>query len=225
MRLTIGPHPAAVYWRRRAVVAVGIGLLVLIVTYACSGSSNANGANGAAGDPQPTSTSPRPTSQQPVVGHTPTPTPTPTPYTLPSSDVTGPCTDEEVAVTATASSANVVIGTSVTFTIAIRNTSNRTCARDVGSEPQELRLLDATSATIVWSSDDCAGPQLHDVESLAPRQQLTFSRTWTGYRSRSTTGKPTCGTSAAPLDPGDYQLVARLDKKLSSPYVIHIGTA
>jgi hypothetical protein len=48
MRLTVGPLPPAVYWRRRAVVLGGL-LLIVIVTYsACSGSGSGSGRKTAA---------------------------------------------------------------------------------------------------------------------------------------------------------------------------------
>ncbi|MGC1213053.1 MAG: hypothetical protein WA890_17525, partial [Micromonospora sp.] len=49
MRLTVGPLPPAVYWRRRAVV-LGAGLLFLIVLlYSCSGSGHNTGGTGTPG--------------------------------------------------------------------------------------------------------------------------------------------------------------------------------
>ncbi|MEU7716032.1 hypothetical protein ACGF5H_23355 [Micromonospora chalcea] len=52
MRLTVGPLPPAVYWRRRAVV-LGAGLLFLIVLlYSCTGTDRNTGAPGT--DPSPT---------------------------------------------------------------------------------------------------------------------------------------------------------------------------
>ncbi|MEU8069485.1 hypothetical protein [Micromonospora sp. NPDC049151] len=51
MRLTVGPLPPAVYWRRRAVV-LGAGLLFLIVLlYSCTGTDRNTGAPGT--DPSP----------------------------------------------------------------------------------------------------------------------------------------------------------------------------
>ncbi|WBB78888.1 hypothetical protein O7606_22220 [Micromonospora sp. WMMD882] len=59
MRLTVGPLPPAVYWRRRAVV-LGAGILFLIVVlYSCTGSRDDTaapeqpGPSRSAGDPSP----------------------------------------------------------------------------------------------------------------------------------------------------------------------------
>src|SRR6266508_2921590 len=44
MKLTVGPLPAAVYWRRRAVVLAGVLIVVLLTIYSCGTGSDANPA-------------------------------------------------------------------------------------------------------------------------------------------------------------------------------------
>lgn len=220
MRLTVGPLPAAVYWRRRGVVLFGLVLVTLIIAYACSGATSSSGA-GPATSPSiqvPTSPSTSATVLHPTTGEPPTPTATP--YILPHPPPSGPCADDEIALTATASPATVARGTPVLLTLTIKNISTRSCARDIGAEPQELRLLDA-GGTMIWSSDDCNPNHSSDVETLGAGQSRSFTLTWTGLRSRSGTNKQTCANATLP-DPGDYQLVARLDKKMSAPFTLHI---
>jgi hypothetical protein len=136
--------------------------------------------------------------------------------------LSGPCTDDEIGLTAAANPASAVPGKQqVSFTITIKNISTRSCARDIGAEPQTLLLLDATGTTTIWSSDDCNPDHGSDVETLAVGASRSFTLTWNGYRSRSGTGQPTC-TGATLADPGDYQLVARLDKKMSAPFILHL---
>jgi hypothetical protein len=222
MRLTVGPHPAAVYWRRRAVVLVGLAIVTLIVVYACSGtsSSGAEGPHATATPTTPTTTILHPFIATPLPTTTP-PTPTPTPYTLPLPVASGPCTDDEIGLTASADPASAPQGTPVSFTITIKNISTRSCARDIGAEPQTLLLLDATGTTTIWSSDDCNNNHSSDVETLAPGATRSFTLTWNGNRSRSGSGQQTC-TDATPVDPGNYELVARLDKKMSAPFILHL---
>ncbi len=220
MRLTVGPHPAAVYWRRRAVVAVGLAIVVLIITYACSGSSSGSST---ATPPPVTTTHPstnRPTTSPPTPKPT-TPAPTPTPFSLPNPGANGPCADDEISLTATASPSSVKAGQVSSFTLTVRNISTRSCARDVGGEPQELKLLDATGR-VAWSSDDCSTNHSHDVRQLASGQSIPFTLTWDGLRSESGTGAATCGSTAVKVDPGSYQLIARLDEKLSAPVAVNI---
>jgi hypothetical protein len=220
MRLTVGPLPPAVYWRRRAVVLVGLAVVTLIVAYACGGSSSDANPGAAGGHQSPTQTS---TLLHPTIGRSPTPTrtPTPTAFTLPQTQETGSCADDEIGLTALANPASVIRGGSVAFTITIKNISNRRCSRDIGAAPQELILYDASGTTVIWSSDDCSTDHSQDVQTLAPGQTRAFTLTWDGRRSRSGAGTTTCG-DATVADPADYQLVARLGQKKSEPFILHI---
>jgi hypothetical protein len=135
-----------------------------------------------------------------------------------TSASSGPCTDDEIELTALAAQNTVPAGTTVELTLKVKNISSRTCSRDVGAGPQELRLQDASG--IVWSSDDCNSSQASDVRSFSPGTQYSFSIKWSGLRSRSGTGAPVCN-GAAPAA-GVYDLVARLDKKFSSPFGLKV---
>jgi len=222
MRLTVGPLPAAVYWRRRAVVLVGLAIVVLIVSYACGGPSSSGAQNLAAtnsADPTITSTEP----SHPVVPSTSsTPSPTPTAFSLVTSAASGPCSDDEIELTATAEVATLAPKQPVAVTLKVKNISDRTCSRDVGADAQELRLLDASG--IVWSSDDCNPRHGVDIRSYPPGKQDTFTLTWTGLLSRSGTGAPECSGTTGPAV-GVYDLVARLDKKFSPPFSLKIAAS
>jgi hypothetical protein len=217
MRLHVGPHPAAVYWRRRAVVLVGLALMVLIITYACSGTSS----SGAGGSATPTTTLLTPTSGQPTKSTTTPPpsTPTATPFTLAQPPKTGPCTDDEISLTAAAAPASPRRGQPVQFTLTIKNVSTRACARDIGAEAQELILYNGD--TVIWSSDDCSTNHSADVQNLSAGESRPFTLTWNGVRSRSGTSEKTCTNGTQP-DPGDYQLVARLGSERSAPASVHL---
>jgi hypothetical protein len=218
MRLIVGPLPAAVYWRRRAVVLVGLAMVVLIVSYACGGPDTVEGAG-----PTPTTASTQPSATQsvlhPVIATT-TASPKQSDFVLPAPVTTGPCTDAEMDLTASAASTEVLSGHSLDVTIQIQNLSHRTCSRDIGADMQELRLEDAT--TTIWSTDDCDPNSGHDVRSFAPGRKISFTLTWHGRRSRTGAGAITCSASAPAPEPAVYQLVARLDQKLSSPFALRI---
>jgi len=83
---------------------------------------------------------------------------------------------------------------------------------------QELRLNDA--ATTIWSSDDCGANQGHDDRSFDAGQEAVFTLTWLGRRSRGGDGTVVCEAPAP--DAATYQLVARLDQKLSAPFEIRV---
>lgn len=231
MRLTVGPLPAAVYWRRRLLV---LGVLVLIVVgiiYACTGGSDADqelSPDAASQTDTPSSTEPSepPAEPSPTPTPSPTPSPTPTAFTLPVSVPTGPCTDDEIELTASAAQATLVVGQGTTFSLTIKNISNRSCIRDIGSIPQELQLRGA-DGTIAWSSDDCRDAEDYHFETmLAPGEEKRFDIYWNGYRSRT-------GTDTVECTPSDntkphietHSLVARLGTKLSEPVPVSIRSS
>jgi hypothetical protein len=232
MRLTVGPLPAAVYWRRRLLVLGVLLLIVVGIIYACTRGSY--GEEQLTPDPASqtsTATSPTtPPTASPSPTSSPTPSPTPTAFTLPVAAPTGPCTDNEIELTAGASQTTLYVGQSATFTLTIKNASARSCVRDIGSIPQELQLR-RSDGTIVWSSDDCRdekryGPDYNFNETLAPGSVKHFDIYWNGYRSRTGTDTKVCVPSdQAKPDADTYTLVARLDTKFSQPVTVVIRTS
>jgi hypothetical protein len=219
MRLTVGPLPAAVYWRRRVVVLVGLAVVVLIASYACGGpsASNADGQK----TPTPTASHFATATAIASASHTvppPTTTPPATAFSLPTGAGSASCTDDEIELTAAAGSAQVQRGQAVEVTIKIRNASGRTCSRDVGADAQELRLQDASG--IVWSSDDCSPRHGTDVRSFGAGQVASFTLSWNGSRSRTGAGAVNC--TAGPPDAAVYDLVPRLDHKVGTPFSLRI---
>lgn len=218
MRLTVGPLPAAVYWRRRAVVLVGLVLVIIAFSYAFSAVTAPSAGAGSATPTASASLSPSATVLRPIIGASPTPSATA--FTLPSTGETGLCTDEEMQVTASAASPQVPFGTAVSLTIRFRNVSGRTCERDIGADVQELRVL--SGETLVWSSDDCSPNHGHNVSTFAANQEAKFTLTWAGRVSRSGTGAVTCSAAAPAPQPGVYQVVGRLADKVSEPFTLRL---
>jgi hypothetical protein len=215
VRLTVGSLPAAVYWRRRAVVLVGLAMVVLVVSYACNG-PDAPAATNPSSSPTPASTpSPTPSLQRPTIE---TSSPTTPAFTLPVPANTGACGDTELELTASATTATVSQGSTVDVTIKIKNISSRACSRDVGADMQELRLLN--NDALVWSSDDCGANHGSNVKSFGAGKDMSFTLTWNGRRSRAAAGSVNCQSGA--VDATTYQLVARLDKKLSPPFALRV---
>ncbi|MDG4768430.1 hypothetical protein O7632_30695 [Solwaraspora sp. WMMD406] len=63
MRLTVGPLPPAIYWRRRAVVLGALLLLLFVVVYSCVGSGQSGGDGRASPDPSASGNGPTLTPQ------------------------------------------------------------------------------------------------------------------------------------------------------------------
>jgi hypothetical protein len=243
MRLTIGPLPPGVYWRRRALV---LGVLVLVgflVAYIWTGSTR-HLPPGPLGDASMASQTPTVPATSSSATQSPTPDPTVTtssptePPVDPTTAVggglvttqapqsaTGPCTNQEILLTATASPVVLQIGQSATLTLTIKNISQRTCDRDIGSIPQELQLRHGD--TVVWSSDVCSGSVLYDYNQVfTPGYEKSFPIAWNGYRNEGGSAQQPCLAIDANLPAaGTYQVVARLGTLFSQPATVTIHAA
>jgi len=228
MNLTVGPHPPAVYWRRRALVAGGLLLLILLVVYSCGGSSGSGATNRASGatSPSPTPTT-TPSELHPVIGASPTaadPGDDPSASASPAAqapagpavaDTAGePCTDAEIQLTPSVQ--RITGGTyAYELNLKIRNASSRSCKRDVGSNPQELHVMQ--NGQTLWSSDSCqSGAGQNNLVTFGPGIEDSFKIGWDGSAGQSCSG-------GRPLPPGTYQIVAKLDSKVSSPVTFTIA--
>ncbi|MFJ6196042.1 hypothetical protein [Micromonospora sp. NPDC092111] len=235
MRLTVGPLPSAVYWRRRAVV-LGAGLLFLIVLlYSCTrsgGTSTTPGAGSSqsapAVDASATAVSPTPgstastaasdapdTSDGSVTDPDTTSTPSASPPAAPANPAgvdDGTCTNSEITVTAVALPAEVRRGAPVDLSLKIRNKSQRTCSRDVGADLQELFIK--SGAEKVWSSDTCGTGKGSDVQSFTPGFERSYQLTWNGMDTTRCSQGVASGPNPAA---GNYQVLARVGTKLSEP--------
>jgi len=221
MKLTVGPLPPAVYWRRRVFVLAALLVLVFAISYACRGpsASSDTGQNPAAVTTTTTPpASPTTTAQSPD----PSPSLTPTvdvstpPAASGSPGLSGECADSEltvtVAITSTSPTATrLIYGGTYTIRLAVANSSKRVCTRDVGSVPEELIVKQG--ATKIWSSDDCASPARiqHDVRTFHPGDVVVATIQWSSYYV-TTNG---CAKGARPAPLGTYQLTGRVDTKFS----------
>lgn len=228
MNLTVGPLPSAVYWRRRAIVLGGLLVVILLLAYSCGGSGTSD-ASSRQTAPIVGVTSPSPSTRPSL----PTPTPSGTfvfPSTMPLSPggplasptatgAAGLCTDAEMQVTTVITStaqntSKLQFGGTFDLKLKIRNLSDRACTRDVGSVPEELRVLDKKGHK-VWSSDDCSPgkAKAHNVKAFAAGIEIYAELTWNTYHIAPNV----CSKSATPAARGTYTLIGRLGSKTSKP--------
>ncbi|MEW2141261.1 hypothetical protein AB0869_00410 [Micromonospora vinacea] len=237
MRLTVGPLPPAVYWRRRAVV-LGAGFLFLIVLlYSCTGSDRSGGQEPkAGGSPSATSAATpgpggrvltpqtgAPSSSASADSGATNPSPAITSNTPPlgaaaGSEDDGTCTDAEISVVSSASPTSVQRGAVVELQLRIKNTSNRTCSRNVGADLQEIFIK--SGAEKVWSSDTCGKVQGSDVQSFTPNFERSYEVPWNGRDTSRCDG----ALAGGPFPPvGSYQVFARVGTKLSEPVKLSVN--
>lgn len=212
MRLTVGPLPPAVYWRRRAVVLGSALLVVILLAYSCGGSgdegSNAKNA-GATTSPPPSSVAP---SKPPA---TPSQPSAQSPTTASAAPAVDPdlCTDSELQVMPVPASQQVPRGATVQITLKIKNVSKRTCSRDVGADLQELYIVARSGGQKIWSSDDCGGLRGNNVESFPPNIEHAYTVNWNGLATTNCKDRPT-------PEAGEYQLYGRVGTKRSAPVTL-----
>jgi hypothetical protein len=218
MRLTVGPLPPAVYWRRRALVLGGLLVVIILLVYTCSDPESDAKSSGASATRTAGATTGAPPgaggaaaahrSLSPSASASPS---SPAPATTPPDRSF--CTDDELRVTPVPAARRLARGTQIKITLKIKNISSRTCKRDVGPDQQELYIVEQGGAQKVWSSDDCGGPRGTSVEPFSPGFERAYTATWNGRESANCKDKP--------LPPaGTYQLYGRLGTKRSDPVTL-----
>ena len=214
----VGPLPAAVYWRRRALV-LGLVLAVLgggtWLGVSLLGGDGAGAGSQAAGTPATPST-PAGTPalervvpslasvQTPTVPATPTVAPPPAAGPQPGD----PCSDAMIAVDVRGPG-SAPAGSGPTLELVVTNVSPVPCVRVLDKELQEIVLLDPAGVRL-WGSNDCQPESSDDVRTLAPGEQVAFPLVWSGLSS-----EPTCTAARTALPPGQYVLRGRLETKPS----------
>ncbi|MDG6100995.1 adhesin [Dactylosporangium aurantiacum] len=217
MKLTVGPLPAGVYWRRRAIVGGALLIVVLMLWAQCSGpdpkrtpasaqSPTATSAAVATADPTPTIQTP--TTGDPVTSAPPS-------SSAPAAASTVPvCADGDLSLVASPEQQVQFRGAYLKFFLKIKNTSAHDCTRDLGADYQELYLQ--VGALKMWSSDQCDAPKGSQPTTLKPGIEVSFSTTWNG----KTTNNGCVNREVPPA--GKYELVGRLDTKLSAPVQVQL---
>ncbi|MEV6932614.1 hypothetical protein AB0M46_50115 [Dactylosporangium sp. NPDC051485] len=221
-RLTVGPLPSSVYWRRRAIVLAVVVVAAVLVWLAVRGGSPSSPTSASSQSATMTSSTPATTRAAPTEA-----TPTPGEFTSPSftPDQTGPsatprspapanvapCTDDQITVTVAASPSPGLVGGTFTFSIAIASKATDWCSRDLGAGAQEIRVL--RDGELLYSSDECGGGKTSDVRSFAAGDAVMYRHAWSSYRATP----HNCAPAANPAPPGKYQVVARIGTKLSAP--------
>ncbi|GAA2326220.1 hypothetical protein [Dactylosporangium salmoneum] len=223
-RLTVGPLPPSVYWRRRAIVLVGVVVAVVLVWLAVGGGSPSSPTAVSSEPASRTTSTPGPTTAAPTVG-TPTPGDLTSPSFVPATpEQTGPaatprspapanvapCTDDQITVTVAASPSPGLLGGTFTFSIAIVSKATDWCSRDLGAGAQEIRVL--REGSLVFTSDECGSARTSDVRAFAVGDAVTYRYSWSSYRAT-----PRCALASSPAPPGKYQVVARIGTKVSAP--------
>ncbi|WP_433213086.1 hypothetical protein ACQP00_01305 [Dactylosporangium sp. CS-047395] len=216
MKLTVGPLPSGVYWRRRAIVGGVLVVASLMLWASCGGSGDdqkptplAASGGPTTGAPEPTVTIQVPTTGEPVATSAAAPTSAP-----PASPTVPPCADADLSLVAAPEQAVQFRGAYLKLTLKIKNVTDHDCLRDLGADSQELYIQVAASK--VWSSDACDAPHGSKPTVMKPGIEVSFNTTWTGKATNN-------GCAAQQTPPaGKYELVGRLGTKVSEPVQVQL---
>jgi hypothetical protein len=196
----VGPHPASVYWWRRALFGLAVLAVLALLWWALSALTGGDGD---------ATTSPAPTESAQTA---PTPSATPSASAEPTSTATpasGECTDDELTLDVLTDRTEYASDQDPRLTLRVVNSSERTCERDLGQAELELQVRSGDQ--VVWSSDHCNPGGDPEVVSLAPGDGERVTVLWD--RARSAEG---CPDDLGDVDAGDYVAVARVGSLNSS---------
>lgn len=116
-----------------------------------------------------------------------------------------------MGVTAVPAAPSFPARSQIGLAIAIANTGQVACIRDIGRHLRELVVLSADGATTLWSSNHCMATNGSEERILQPGEKFDYGTKWLG-----STSEPGCARHTR-LGPGDYLLVAKFGGKASTP--------
>jgi len=161
IRTPVGPQPPAVYWKRRAIVLIGllaVIVIILLIVFRPQG-----------GDPKPTNTST-----------------TPPPAATTTDGKVAACTPEQVSLEAVTDKGGYNAGEDVMISMTITNIGAAACTIDAGTGAQDYII--ASGDETYWSSRDCQAEPTEAEVTLEPGvAKSTTPFAWDRTRSSTTT--------------------------------------
>lgn len=189
----VGPEPDATYWRRRALVALAV-LVILVV--------GLPGLFG--GDDEALTTAPGPPAAEPTAA--------------PSIDAAEPepCPAGSLEVAVSTEAESYQVGGTVALEFTVRNTGDTPCG--LGPDQGEVELLITSGEDRIWSSTDCEPAESPDQGVLEPGGTQTSSVSWSTVRSA-----PDCPPDQPAAEPGTYRVIAQIRELTSEGAVFTLG--
>ena len=161
IRNPVGPQPPAVYWKRRAIVLIGllaVTVIILLIVFRPQGA-----------DPKPTNTST-----------------TPPPAATTTDGKVAACTPEQVSLEAVTDKGGYNAGEDVMISMTITNIGAAACTIDAGTGAQDYII--ASGDETYWSSRDCQAEPTEAEVTLEPGvAKSTTPFAWDRTRSSTTT--------------------------------------
>ncbi len=182
IRNPVGPQPPGVYWKRRALVLLGLIAIVVIIVLIL--------VRPGSGAPTPTASTPAPISTS---GDD-------------KPDATA-CDPADIQLTAITDKNGYNAGETPLISMSITNTGSKACTINAGTDAQEYLILSGTEQ--YWSSRDCQADAAPTETTLQPGvPQSTNPFPWDRTRSTTTTCDATRPAVAA--GGASYHLTVKL---------------
>jgi hypothetical protein len=178
----VGPEEPVVYWRRRLLIALAalVTLIVLIRSFTGGEDPVPTAASGAP-SAEAAATSPKP-SAVPTVVTSPSPAVL-QPTTQPTVPVVaeGECSDADTSIRVLVDRETTAVGEGVHINMIVKNISETTCKRDVGSGANEVTVI--SGPALIWSTDHCNPNTDKNLVELAPGQEWNVKVVWIGKQT------------------------------------------
>ena len=208
----VGPEEPSTYWRRRAIVGVGLLVALWLVWWLFSSVFGSD-------DEPATPTGP----STPVASGTPTPAPSATATGSPAAAAKAStradlatCADADVVVAVRTAGSSTPVGTGMKLTMSVTNAGSTPCKRNVGPSANEVRVV--SGSVLVWSSDFCSDAKGSKSTVLSADETWTTTVTWPGKVTASD-----CPADQPTAQPGSYRAVASNGKADSAEAAFQVG--
>lgn len=205
-----GSEPESVYWKRRAIVAGAVLVLVLLVVLGVGalggGEEEGPAAKADAAQNEWVPPSPSATLNRPYVRETPAAV-EPSMSPSPTAAAVLPCAPDDLMLQVVAAFDEVRSGSEVPVSVLVASGADAACTVDLREVAVEL----TAGADIVYSTAHCETPQGEEVE-LADGAGRTVEFTVDGLASEEA-----CAGARRELPAGEYELRARLGEAVSAP--------
>lgn len=180
IRNPVGPQPPGVYWKRRALVLLGLVAIVVIIALIIM--------RPGPGTPAATTKSPSPTATSVAEG-------------------AKACDPADIQLTAITDKNGYNVGETPLISMSITNTGSTACTVNAGTDAQEYLILSGTEQ--YWSSRDCQADEAPTETTLQPGvPQSTNPFPWD--RTRSTTTTCDAARPAVAAGGASYHLTVKL---------------